>query len=201
VHVDGRSENNGMLGKKELSYMKDGAVFINFARGKVVDLDALAAALKSGKIRGAAIDVFPYEPKSNDEVFTTVFQGMDNVILTPHIGGSTIEAQKNIAAYVPEALVNHVNTGDTSASVNLPNIRVPEVKGAHRLLHVHKNIPGIMARINNIFSRYNINVVGQYLKTNEDIGYLITDINAEYNSDVVDELKRIDHTIKLRVLY
>jgi D-3-phosphoglycerate dehydrogenase len=201
VHVDGRSENNGMLGKKELSYMKDGAVFINLARGKVVDLDALAAALKSGKIRGAAIDVFPYEPKSNDEVFTTVFQGMDNVILTPHIGGSTIEAQKNIAAYVPEALVNHVNTGDTSASVNLPNIRVPEVKGAHRLLHVHKNIPGIMARINNIFSRYNINVVGQYLKTNEDIGYLITDINAEYNSDVVDELKRIDHTIKLRVLY
>jgi len=134
-------------------------------------------------------------------VFTTVFQGMDNVILTPHIGGSTIEAQKNIAAYVPEALVNHVNTGDTSASVNLPSIRVPEVQGAHRLLHVHKNIPGIMARINNIFSRYNINVVGQYLKTNEDIGYLITDINTEYNSSVVDELKRIDHTIKLRVLY
>lgn len=201
LHVDGRSENDGMIGKKELSWMKDGAVFINLARGKVVDLDALKSALVSGKIAGAAIDVFPKEPKSNDEPFECLFTGMDNVILTPHVGGSTIEAQKNIAAYVPEAMVNYVNTGDSFASVNLPGIRVPEVKGAHRLLHIHENIPGIMARINNIFSRYNINVVGQYLKTNEKIGYLVTDIDKEYNSDVVDELKRIDHTIKLRVLY
>ncbi|MBI1286090.1 MAG: phosphoglycerate dehydrogenase [Flavobacteriales bacterium] len=201
LHVDGRSENNGMIGKKELGWMKDGAVFLNLARGKVVDLDALKAVLVSGKLRGAAIDVFPVEPKSNDEPFECPFTGMDNVILTPHVGGSTIEAQKNIAAYVPEALVNYVNSGDSFGSVNLPNIRVPEVKGAHRLLHVHQNVPGIMARINNIFSRFNINVVGQYLKTNQQIGYVITDIDKEYNSDVVDELRRIDHTIKLRVLY
>ena len=126
---------------------------------------------------------------------------MDNVILTPHVGGSTIEAQRNIAAYVPDALVNYINSGDSFASVNLPGIRVPQVKGAHRLLHVHNNIPGIMARINNIFSRFNINVVGQHLKTNQEIGYLITDIDKEYNSDVVEALKQIDHTIKLRVLY
>jgi len=200
-HVDGHPSNEGIIGKKELSWMKDGAIFINLARGKVVDLFALKAALDSGKIRGAAVDVFPKEPKSNDEAFESPLMGMENVILTPHVGGSTIEAQKNIAAYVPEALVNYVNTGDSFASVNLPNIRVPQVKGAHRLLHVHQNIPGIMARINNIFSRFNINVVGQHLQTNQSIGYLVTDIDKEYNSDVVDELKRIDHTIKLRVLY
>ncbi len=201
LHVSGNPQNEGMIGKKEISWIKPGAVFLNLARGKVVDLEALKAALVSGQIRGAAIDVFPVEPKSNDEPFYSPFTGMDNVILTPHVGGSTVEAQKNIAAYVPDALVNYINTGDSFASVNLPGIRVPEAKGAHRLLHVHHNIPGIMARINNIFSRFNINVVGQYLKTNQEIGYLVTDIDKEYNSDVVDELKRIDHTIKLRVLY
>lgn len=201
LHVDGDPSNEGIIGKKELGWMKDGAVFINLARGKVVDLTALKSALKSGKIKGAAIDVFPVEPKSNDVKFESPFIGMDNVILTPHVGGSTMEAQRNIAAYVPDALVNYINSGDSFASVNLPAIRVPEVKGAHRLLHVHENIPGIMARINNIFSRFNINVVGQHLKTNHEIGYLVTDIDKEYNSDVVDELKRIDHTIKLRVLY
>ncbi len=201
LHVDGRVENEDMIGKKELGWMKEGSVLINLARGKVVDLQALKTVLESGKLAGAAIDVFPIEPKSNDEPFETPFTGVDNVILTPHVGGSTMEAQRNIAAYVPEALVNYINTGDSFASVNLPNIRVPELKGAHRLLHIHENIPGIMARINNIFSRFNINVLGQHLQTNHDIGYLITDIDKEYNSDVVDELKRIDHTIKLRVLY
>ena len=201
LHVDGNPNNEGMIGKKELGWMKDGAVLLNLARGKVVDLSALKTALETGKLRGAAIDVFPSEPKSNDESFKCEFTGMDNVILTPHVGGSTIEAQKNIAAYVPDALVNYINTGDSFSSVNLPGVRVPEIQGAHRLLHIHQNIPGIMARINNIFSRYNINVVGQYLKTNQDIGYLVTDIDKEYNSDVVDELRRIDHTIKLRVLY
>lgn len=201
LHVDGRPENNDIIGKKEIGWMKDGAIFLNLARGKVVDLEALKAALLSGKLRGAAVDVFPTEPKSNDEPFECPFTGMDNVILTPHIGGSTTEAQKNIAAYVPEALMNYVNSGDSFGSVNLPNIRVPEVKGAHRLLHVHKNVPGIMARINNILSSYNINVEGQYLKTNQEVGYLITDIDKEYNSEVVEELRRIDHTIKLRILY
>lgn len=201
LHVDGRPENNNIIGKKEIGWMKDGAIFLNLARGKVVDLEALKAALISGKLRGAAVDVFPSEPKSNDEPFECPFTGMDNVILTPHIGGSTTEAQKNIAAYVPEALMNYVNSGDSFGSVNLPNIRVPEVKGAHRLLHIHQNVPGIMARINNILSNYNINVEGQYLKTNQDVGYLITDIDKEYNSEVVEELRRIDNTIKLRILY
>lgn len=200
-HVDGRPENEGIVGKKELSWMKEGSVLINLARGKVVDLEALKIALESSKVAGAAVDVYPEEPKSNEEPFDCPLTGMDNVILTPHVGGSTIEAQKNIAAYVPDALVNYVNTGDSFASVNLPNIRVPQLKGAHRLLHIHENVPGIMARINNIFSRFNINVLGQHLQTNANIGYLITDIDKEYNSDVVDELKRIDHTIKLRVLY
>ncbi|MFC2176079.1 phosphoglycerate dehydrogenase [Bacteroidota bacterium] len=201
LHVDGNPVNNNLIGQKELSWMKEGSVFINLARGKVVDLFALKEALESGKIKGAAIDVYPQEPKSNSEPFESPLIGMDNVILTPHVGGSTIEAQQNIASYVPEALMNYVNTGDSFSSVNLPNIRVPEVKGAHRLLHVHENVPGIMARINNIFSRFNINVVGQHLQTNSEIGYLITDINKEYNADVLDEIRSIDHTIKLRVLY
>ena len=201
LHVDGNPDNEGMIGKKELGWMKDGASIINLSRGKAVDLVALKTALDSGKLSGASIDVFPDEPKSNNVKFLTPFTGMDNVILTPHIGGSTQEAQRNIAAYVPEALVNYVNTGDSFASVNLPNIKVPAIKGAHRLLHIHNNIPGIMARINNIFSRFNINVIGQHLQTNHDIGYLITDIDKEYNDDVVDELRRIDHTIKLRILY
>ena len=201
VHIDGNPVNNNLIGKKELGWMKQGSVFINLARGKVVDLQELKIALESGKIRGAAIDVYPEEPKSNDEPFQSPFAGMDNVILTPHVGGSTLEAQQNIASYVPEALVNYVNTGDSFASVNLPNIRIPEVKGAHRLLHIHQNIPGIMARINNIFSRFNINLVGQHLQTNHEIGYLITDIDKEYNSAMVSELRNIDHTLKLRVLY
>lgn len=201
LHVDGNPDNERLIGKKELGWMKDGASLINLSRGNVVDLEALKSALESGKIAGASIDVYPEEPKANGVKFLTPFTGMDNVILTPHVGGSTQEAQRNIAAYVPEALVNYVNTGDSFASVNLPNIRVPQMKGAHRLLHIHNNIPGIMARINNIFSRFNINVVGQHLQTNHDIGYLITDIDKEYNEDVVNELRRIDHTIKLRILY
>lgn len=201
LHVDGRPDNEGLLGKKELKAVKEGAVLINLARGKVVDLDALKEQLQSGKIAGAAIDVYPSEPKSNDELFENPFEGMENVILTPHVGGSTIEAQRNIASYVPNALISYINTGDSSISVNLPHIRVPENKGAHRLLHIHRNVPGIMARINSIFMRYDINVLGQHLETNQKVGYLITDINKKYNSKMVDELKRIDHTIKLRVLY
>lgn len=201
VHVDGRPENDAIIGKKELGWMKPGAVFINLARGKVVDLEALKTALESGRLRGAAVDVYPKEPKSNDEPFRSPLVGMDNVILTPHVGGSTEEAQKHIASYVPQMLVNYVNTGDSSASFNLPAIRVPQVRGAHRLLHIHANIPGIMAQINSIFSQFQINVVGQYLKTNEQIGYLVTDIDKEYDSDVMKALKAIDHTVKLRVLY
>jgi D-3-phosphoglycerate dehydrogenase / 2-oxoglutarate reductase len=201
LHVDGRPENKDLIGDREFKLMKDGAVFINLSRGHVVDIDALRTHLESGKLRGAAVDVFPKEPGSNSDPFESPLIGLPNVILTPHVGGSTIEAQKNIASYVPESLVSYVNTGNTSSSVNLPPVRMVEVKGAHRLLHIHANVPGILARINSIFSKYDINILGQSLKTNEGIGYLVTDIDKKYDRDVMRDLKAIDHTVKLRVLY
>ncbi len=201
LHVDGRSENRALIGDREFKMMKDGAVFINLSRGHVVDIEALRKYLESGKLRGAAVDVFPKEPGSNSDPFESPLIGLPNLILTPHVGGSTIEAQKNIASYVPESLVSYVNTGNTSNSVNLPPVRMVEVKGAHRLLHIHANVPGILARINSIFSKYDINILGQSLKTNEGIGYLVTDIDKKYNREVMRELKAIDHTVKLRVLY
>jgi D-3-phosphoglycerate dehydrogenase len=201
MHVDGRAENKGLIGDREFKLMKDGVIFINLSRGHVVDIEALRKHVLSGKVRGAAVDVFPKEPGSNSEPFESALIGLPNVILTPHIGGSTIEAQKNIATYVPETLVSYINTGNTTTSVNLPPVRVAEMKGAHRLLHIHANVPGILARINSVFSNYNINILGQALKTTEDIGYLVTDIDKKYDKDVMRELKAIDHTIKLRVLY
>jgi D-3-phosphoglycerate dehydrogenase len=201
LHVDGRAENKGIIGDREFKMMKDGAVFINLSRGHVVDIAALKKHLDSGKLRGAAVDVFPKEPGSNSDPFESLLIGIPNVILTPHVGGSTIEAQKNIASYVPDSLVSYINTGNTNNSVNLPQVRATEVKGAHRLLHIHANVPGILARINSIFSKYGINILGQSLKTNEGIGYLVTDIDKKYNKEVMRELKAIDHTVKLRVLY
>jgi len=201
LHVDGRPENRNLIGEREFKMMKDGAVFMNLSRGHVVDIEALRRHLESGKLRGAAVDVFPKEPGSNSDPFESPLIGLPNVILSPHVGGSTIEAQRSIAAYVPETLVSYINTGNTNNSVNLPPVRMAEVKGAHRLLHIHANVPGILARINSIFSKYDINILGQSLKTNEDIGYLVTDIDKKYNRDVMRELKEIDHTVKLRVLY
>ena len=157
--------------------------------------------MKSGKIRGAAVDVFPVEPKSNNEPFESILQGIDNLILTPHVGGSTQEAQKNIAEYVPERLMEYINTGNTFGSVNFPEVTLPELKDGHRLLHIHKNVPGILAQINNILAKYKINILGQYLKTAGDTGYSITDIDKSYSDDVLKELKQIDNTIKFRVLY
>jgi D-3-phosphoglycerate dehydrogenase len=201
LHVDGRAENKGLIGTREFKMMKDGVIFLNLSRGHVVDIDALRKHIDNGKVRGAAVDVFPKEPGSNSEPFESPLLGLPNVILTPHIGGSTIEAQKNIAVYVPDTLISYINTGNTTTSVNLPPVRVAEMKGAHRLLHIHANVPGILARINSIFSHYNINILGQSLKTTDSIGYLVTDIDKSYDKDVMSELKAIDHTIKLRVLY
>jgi D-3-phosphoglycerate dehydrogenase len=201
LHVDGRAENKGLIGPREFKMMKDGVIFLNLSRGHVVDIDALRKHIDNGKVRGAAVDVFPKEPGSNSEPFESPLLGLPNVILTPHIGGSTIEAQKNIAVYVPDTLISYINTGNTTTSVNLPPVRVAEMKGAHRLLHIHANVPGILARINSIFSHYNINILGQSLKTTDSIGYLVTDIDKSYDKDVMSELKAIDHTIKLRVLY
>ncbi|MFN8689862.1 MAG: NAD(P)-dependent oxidoreductase, partial [Cyclobacteriaceae bacterium] len=164
-------------------------------------IDALQQAILSGKVGGCAVDVFPYEPVSNDEEFHSPLRGLPNTILTPHIGGSTAEAQENIGHFVPGKFLDYINTGSTSNAVNFPNITLPTLENAHRLIHIHENVPGILARINQVLANHGINIVGQYLKTNEQIGYVITDINKEYEKDVVKALRAIEHTIKFRVLY
>lgn len=201
VHIDGRKTNKNFIGEADFEMMKDGVIFMNLARGEVVDVDALAKYIKNGKIRGAAVDVFPSEPKNNKESFESPLKGLPNVILTPHIGGSTEEAQYNIANFVPAKIIEYINTGSSLLSVNFPNIQLPLLEDARRLMHVHENVSGILAQINNIFAKHNINIVGQYLKTNETIGYVITDVNKEYDQEVITELKNIAHTIKFRVLY
>ncbi|MCU0436985.1 MAG: phosphoglycerate dehydrogenase [Raineya sp.] len=201
LHVDGRKENENLIGENEFALMKQGVVFLNLARGHIVDIEALVKNIRSGKIAGTAVDVFPYEPKTNDESFENQLRGLSNVILTPHIGGSTEEAQENIGTYVPNKLIEYINTGSTYASVNIPNLQLPAQKNAHRLLHIHKNTAGILAKINLILANHQINILGQYLKTNEEIGYVITDIDKEYSKDVITDLKEIENTIKFRVLY
>jgi len=200
LHIDGRPENQDFFGAKEFALMKPGALFINNARGHVVDVPALAAALRSGHLGGAAIDVFPHEPKTNSEAFESELRGLPNVLLTPHIGGSTAEAQRNIAEFVPERLMEYINTGNTQQSVNFPNIQLP-TQQAHRLIHIHANVPGVLANINNVLAQHHVNILGQYLKTNELIGYVITDINKQYDQDVIQALRAVEHTIKFRVLY
>lgn len=201
VHIDGRKSNKHFIDEDDFEQMKDGVIFMNLARGEVVEINALVKYIKNGKIRGAAIDVFPSEPKNNKEPFVSELQGLKNVILTPHIGGSTQEAQYNIANFVPAKIIEYINTGSSLLSVNFPNIQLPQLENAHRLMHVHENVSGILAQINSILAKHNINIVGQYLKTNETIGYVITDINKEYNKEVIKDLKSIAHTIKFRVLY
>lgn len=201
LHVDGRPENKRIFGKKEFNQMKPGAIFINLSRGFVVDIPELAERLKDGRIRGAAVDVFPWEPKSNKEEFVSELRGLPNTILSPHIGGSTEEAQANIAEYVPERIIQYINSGNTFGSVNFPNLQLPALKNAHRLIHIHENKPGILAEINGVLANFSINIVGQYLKTNEEIGYVITDINTKYKQEVLDAMKGIEGTINFRVLY
>lgn len=201
LHVDGRASNTNLIGAKEFAIMKKGVIFINLSRGHVVDIQALRENVLSGKVAGCAIDVFPYEPVSNDEEFKSELRGLPNTILTPHIGGSTLEAQENIGTFVPGKIMEYINTGSTSNSVNFPNLTLPILENAHRLIHIHNNVPGILAKINQILADHGINIVGQYLKTTELVGYVITDINKEYDKDVIAKLRAIDHTIKFRVLY
>ncbi|GEM59105.1 phosphoglycerate dehydrogenase [Flavobacterium columnare NBRC 100251 = ATCC 23463] len=195
LHVDGRENNEQLMDANAFSAMKNGVVFLNLSRGHIVDMDALIVNLDSGKIRGAAIDVFPYEPKNNDEVFLSALRGRDNVILTPHIGGSTEEAQHDIGNYVSRKIIQYINTGTTFGSVNLPEIQLPEFDNAHRVMHIHENVKGILAQINTIFSNANCNILGQYLKTNEQIGYVITDVDSFYDPDLEKQLKMIPNTI------
>ncbi|KEO74527.1 phosphoglycerate dehydrogenase [Anditalea andensis] len=201
LHVDGRKENGNLIDKKHIDLMKPGAILLNLSRGHVVDVAALRDAILEGKISGTAIDVFPEEPKNNDEPFASELIGLPNTILSPHIGGSTLEAQQNIARFVPGKIMEYINTGNTYNSVNFPNIQLPFLQNAHRLIHIHHNEPGILAKINQILASYEINIVGQYLKTNENIGYVITDINKKYSNEVIDAMKGIEGTIRFRVLY
>lgn len=201
MHIDGRKDNKNVIGKREFELMKDGVVFLNLARGHVVEVEALVEALKSGKVWGAGVDVFPYEPKTNNEPFESELRGLPNVILTPHIGGSTEEAQEGIGHYVPERLLEYINNGSTTGSVNFPEVQLPLLKGSHRLLHIHTNVPGILAKLNNIFAKYNVNITGQYLKTNEQIGYVIMDVERSYEDGFIDEIKNVEETIKFRMLY
>lgn len=200
LHIDDNKANLNFIGEREINQMKKGAILINLARGFVVDIPALANALKSGKLAGAAIDVFPEEPRSNGE-FETELKGLENVILTPHVGGSTEEAQANIAEFVPNKIMDYMNSGNTVDAVNFPNIRLPKQNVSHRFLHIHKNVPGIMAKVNEVLARYELNITGQYLSTDNEVGYVISDVNKKYNKDVINELKKIENTIKFRVLY
>ena len=201
IHIDGRESNTNVIGPGEFDQMKKGVIFLNLSRGHVVNIKALRENILNGKIAGCAVDVFPYEPIDNNEEFKSELRGLPNTILSPHIGGSTAEAQENIGNFVPGKMMDYINTGSTSNSVNFPNLTLPTLENAHRLIHIHNNVPGILAKINKVLADHSINIAGQYLKTNEIIGYVITDINKEYNKEVIKELRAIENTIKFRVLY
>ena len=201
LHVPENASTRNMLGVAELAHMKPGSILINASRGTVVDIDALAARLADGSLGGAAIDVFPVEPRSNDDEFVSPLRQFDNTFLTPHIGGSTMEAQANIGAEVAEKLARYSDNGTSISSVNFPEVALPAHEGSHRLLHIHHNVPGIMGAINRVFSENNLNVSAQYLQTNEAIGYVVIDIDAEYSDMALARLAGIEGTIRSRVLF
>ena len=201
LHVPETAETHNMISAKQLQQMKAGSVLINASRGTVVDIDALCQALESKHLLGAAIDVFPTEPRSNDEEFISPLRKFDNTILTPHIGGSTLEAQEKIGFEVVEKLIKYSDNGTTLSSVNFPEVSLPSHPGNHRLLHIHENKPGVLTKINNIFAANDINITGQYLMTNENIGYVVTDVDQAHSEIALKELRGIEGTIKTRVLF
>jgi len=206
LHVPETIQTQNMIAQAQFSAMKDGAIFINASRGTVVDIDALAQALESKKIAGAAIDVFPVEPKSNNDEFFSPLRGFDNVILTPHIGGSTKEAQANIGLEVATKLAKYSDNGSSLSAVNFPEVSLPEHSipgqtGTSRLLHIHHNQPGVLTKINQAFAEHNINIAAQYLQTDDQIGYVVIDINSQDSALALKELKQIDGTIRARILH
>ena len=201
LHVDGRKENTAIIGADQFAKMKPGALFLNLSRGHVVDVDAMAAALKSGRLGGAAVDVFPEEPRTNADPFDSPLVGLDKTILTPHIGGSTEEAQEAIAEFAAERLLGYLNRGDTTFCVNLPNVQLAEVSRAHRLLHIHRNQPGVLAELNRALSAAGLNILGQHLKTDERTGYVITDVDRDYDREALTALKQLPGTIRFRRLH
>ena len=201
LHVPENDSTRNMIGARQLELMPPGAVLLNASRGTVVDIDALSSKLQDGHIGGAGIDVFPQEPRSNDDEFISPLRAFDNTFLTPHIGGSTVEAQENIGMEVAEKLARYSDNGTTTSSVNFPEVALPEHAGSHRLLHVHHNVPGVMSAINNVFWENSLNVSAQYLQTNGQIGYVVIDVDAEYSPMALEKLSAVEGTIRARVLF
>jgi len=201
LHVPETPQTKDMFGAKEFSQMRQGSFFINASRGTVVDIEALAKAVKSDHIAGAAIDVFPVEPKSNDDEFVSPLRGLDNVLLTPHIGGSTAEAQENIGIEVAGKLAKYSDNGSTVSAVNFPEVSLAQHAGASRLLHIHHNRPGVLIKINQAFSAKGINIAAQYLQTTAEIGYVVMEVDSDQAEEALVELKQIDGTIRTRVLF
>jgi len=201
LHVPELPSTQWMVKAEQIAQMKPGSILINASRGTVVEIEPLAQAIKDKKLLGAAVDVFPVEPRSNKDEFLSPLRGLDNVILTPHIGGSTLEAQANIGVEVAEKLVRYSDNGTTTSSVNFPEVALPAQSGKHRLLHVHRNVPGVLSEINRIFSDNQINVSAQYLQTNEAIGYVVIDIDAQSSELALQKLQQVPHTLRCRVLF
>ncbi|ATC95689.1 phosphoglycerate dehydrogenase [Pseudoalteromonas tunicata] len=201
LHVPETPQTKNLIGAAELEIIKHGAILINASRGTVVDIDALASSLRENKLSGAAIDVFPTEPTSNDEEFISPLREFDNVILTPHIGGSTQEAQENIGIEVAGKLAKYSDNGSTLSAVNFPEVSLPELAGRSRLLHVHHNRPGILTQINQAFAQHGINIAAQYLQTNETIGYVVIDVDTDDSEIALKELRAVEGTIKARILH
>jgi D-3-phosphoglycerate dehydrogenase len=200
LHVDGRAGNHGFFGEAEFAAMRPRSLFLNLSRGFVVDHAALRRHIESGHIAGAAIDVFPSEPRGRGDEFVSELRGLPNVILTPHIGGSTEEAQQDIGEFVAGKLADYMASGATSLSVNLPGVTLPVTSGTHRLVHLHQNVPGVLASINRVLADHGVNVEGQLLRTRDEVGYVLTDIGSEYSDDVLAELRAMPVTISLRTL-
>ncbi len=201
LHVPETSQTKNLISKTNLKYFKKGAILINYARGEVVDLDALRKAILDGHIGGAAVDVYPWEPEMNGDHFRTPLQDCPNVLLTPHIGGSTEEAQQNIGEDVSVKLFNYLEKGITFGSHTVPALALPPQEGSHRILHIHHNVPGVLSAINTQLSKHNINIVGQYLKTNDEIGYVVLDVDKKLSAQALGLLKEVKATIKVRMLY
>jgi D-3-phosphoglycerate dehydrogenase len=200
LHVDGRPGNSGFFGEEQFARMRRGSLFLNLSRGFVIDHGALRRHLESGHLAGAAVDVFPREPKGRGDEFVSELRGLPNVILTPHIGGSTEEAQADIGSFVANKLAQFVSDGTTTLSVNLPPVALPQQPGVHRLVHIHTNTPGVLAAVNGILAHHDVNVEGQLLGTRGEVGYVLTDIAVDYAEDVLAELQAMPQTIRLRVL-
>jgi len=201
LHVPEMASTKNLVNKTTIKYFKKGSILINYARGEVVDLDVLRKALLEGQLGGAAVDVFPVEPEKNGDAFSTPLQGLNNVLLTPHIGGSTQEAQHNIGDDVSSKLFNYLEKGISTGSHSIPALALPPQEGTHRILHIHNNVPGVLSEINTQLSKHKINIVGQYLKTNDAIGYVVLDVNKNLSKNAVELLKKVKATIKVRVLY